>query len=152
MTKKAVAPNDQDDDTRKEYFEVWKIMTDQRHQAYQTFDKVLLTLSGGALGFSLTFVQLVDIKSVKQTIFLLIAWISFGVSLFLALLSHLFSIYAHGRAIYLYEQTYLSILTKSQRNIPDIINHLLLYIALLSFAMGLIAFGTFAYMNLPKLP
>lgn len=62
------------------------------NRSQTTFDRTVLTLSGGALGVSFTFVeQFVGSGPAVQSGFLLAAWIAWTSSLAIILLSHYFS-------------------------------------------------------------
>src|SRR6202035_1718186 len=49
--------HDEDAEERKEYLEERKLLIDLQNQACQSFDKTVITLAGGALGLSITFIQ-----------------------------------------------------------------------------------------------
>lgn len=69
-------------------------------KSIESFDKTVLTLSGGALGLSLTFLRsIVDLATVVQTQCLLAAWIFWVVSLICVLLSFWMSARAMRKAI-----------------------------------------------------
>ena len=59
-------------------------------KSQQTYDKVLLTLTSGALVISVSFVHdLIDVHSSNLRICLYLSWVVWFVGLFLLLLSHL---------------------------------------------------------------
>lgn len=74
------------------------IKLDQKVQG--EYDKTVLTLSGGALGLSMTFISdIVDLTSVVQLSYLICAWTCWAVSMSIILFSHLISHYAIRHAI-----------------------------------------------------
>lgn len=46
-----------EDEEQKEYFEQRKTFIDLQHQVSQSLDKMVITLAGGALGLSFTFIR-----------------------------------------------------------------------------------------------
>src|SRR6266852_6589366 len=74
---------------RKEFFEQRKLLIDLQHQSSQSFDKTIVTLAGGALGLSLTFIrQTVPEAMPGTTVFLALAWLFLILSLLATLFSH----------------------------------------------------------------
>lgn len=64
------------------------------------YDKLILTLSGGALGLSITFLKdVVKDKSIEMTVYLFVAWCLFVLSLSCVLGSELFGIAANKKAV-----------------------------------------------------
>ena len=73
---------------RKEFFEQRKLLIDLQHQSSQSFDKTIVTLAGGALALSLTFIrQAVPAAIPGTTVFLALAWLFLILSLLATLLS-----------------------------------------------------------------
>ena len=69
-------------------------------QAQQSYDKTVLTLSGGALGVSFAFVSdIIGSSSALWTAWLVIAWISWGLSVTAVLFSFFFSHLALRKAV-----------------------------------------------------
>ena len=66
----------------------------------ESYDKMLLTLSGGALGLSIAFLKdVVALENLKNPEFLLWSWVAFIVSLASVLGRVMFGIEAHKKAI-----------------------------------------------------
>jgi hypothetical protein len=87
-----------DDDRVIAEYRALLIETEQKSQA--DFDKAVLTLSGGALGLSFAFVRnLVGAGEFIHPLYLLIAWISWGLSQTAILLSFYFSTLALRKAV-----------------------------------------------------
>ena len=76
-----------DDDERK-------LLIDAKRDAARSFDQTMITLSAGALGLSLTFVQQLAVKPAEWRGVLSAAWVFFGFALLSILLSFLFFQYA----------------------------------------------------------
>ena len=73
-----------------EKYREWLVQAD--HQASVSFDKAVMTLSGGALGISISFIHDVVPTPLPATkIFLVVSWVSFSVSLASILISFLTS-------------------------------------------------------------
>lgn len=65
------------------------------NESQQSYDKAVMTLSGGALAVSFAFVKdFVPLEGANSLLFLIAAWIAWGLSLAATLLSHFFSTYA----------------------------------------------------------
>jgi hypothetical protein len=76
-----------DDDERK-------LLIDVKRDAARSFDQTMITLSGGALGLSLTFVQQLAEKPAQWRAVLISAWLAFGTALVSILISFLLFQYA----------------------------------------------------------
>jgi hypothetical protein len=79
-----------EDEEQKEYLEQRKTFIDLQHQVSQSLDKMVITLAGGALGLSFTFIRQVVPEAKAETIGLLAtSW----VLLVIALLSTFLSVF-----------------------------------------------------------
>jgi divalent metal cation (Fe/Co/Zn/Cd) transporter len=76
-----------DDDERK-------LLIDAKRDAARSFDQTMITLSGGALALSLTFVQQLATKPAQWRAVLSASWVSFGIALLSILVSFLLFQYA----------------------------------------------------------
>ena len=84
----------------KKLEEYRNLLIEAEQKAQEDFDKTVLSLSGGALGISFTFVKdVIGTKSIEQPYFLLASWISWGLSVTFVLVSFYFSQHALRRAI-----------------------------------------------------
>lgn len=93
------------DETRSAEQRRWELYSDHRKQAWDdiqsstdSFDRSLLTLSGGALGASLAFIK--DIVPLKEAVFLRFlyaSWVSFGACILLTVFSFRLSIKAQEK-------------------------------------------------------
>lgn len=68
-------------------------------QAQQSYDKTIVTLSGGALGLSLVFYEKVAGATPEGAVFLFLAWGSWALSLLCVLFSFYFSAKALRKAV-----------------------------------------------------
>jgi len=85
------------EDTDQEYRNTLETL---ERESQQSYDKAVLTLSGGALGISFAFVSdFLDKSNVICSGWLLTAWISWGVSVSAILFSFFFSNLALRKAI-----------------------------------------------------
>jgi hypothetical protein len=73
-------------------------LVDHRQKATESFDRTVLTLSGGALGVTITFIH--ELAPHPRHVWLIgVAWSLFCASLLLILVSYLASIGAHDKII-----------------------------------------------------
>jgi hypothetical protein len=84
------------DQQLKEYRET---LIAAEQQAQQQYDKAILTLSGGAFGISFAFIDKVVGSAPASVSWLLVAWVAWGASITVALLSFYSSTLALRRAI-----------------------------------------------------
>ena len=85
------------DDGLKEYIQ-HLVLAGQKTQ--EDFDKTVLSLSGGALGISFAFIKdYLGENPIKDQSFLMSAWICWGLSVTIILISYYFSILALNKAV-----------------------------------------------------
>jgi hypothetical protein len=97
VTQQVSAPDQQDQSDLKEYRD-WLIKAD--YKASEAYDKAVMTLSGGALGISITFIHDIAPAPNPGTLYwLVIAWCAFGASIACILISKLTSQWALRKAI-----------------------------------------------------
>ncbi|MHB8968224.1 MAG: hypothetical protein ACYC57_08190 [Thermoleophilia bacterium] len=75
-----------EDEQYLHYISHWQLLYDIERESARTLDKTLVTLSGGALGLSITFIKEIA-KHPRGTGFLYAAWIFFILSLLSTLIS-----------------------------------------------------------------
>lgn len=132
-------------DERKELIHAGQLM-------YQSFDKAILTLSAGALGISITFINQIAPNPIPDTKCLIIsAWIFFSLSVFLTLISFLTSQMACRRQIEICEEFLLNNKSKddSRVNKPATITTCLNYLSIFFFSLGIMTLVLFCLKNLP---
>src|SRR5258708_2704776 len=87
-----MSANPSSDDRRQEYLEDRKQRIELHNQAAQSFDQTILTLAGGALGLSFTFIRQIIPHAESGTIpFLATSWILLVLALLAILISMLTS-------------------------------------------------------------
>ena len=75
-------------------------LVETQRKLNESYDKLIITLSGGSLALSITFLKdIVGSDKINCPLFLLIAWALFVLSLASILLEILFGIKAHKKAI-----------------------------------------------------
>ncbi|NMW22663.1 MAG: hypothetical protein HKK67_13795 [Chlorobiaceae bacterium] len=118
------------------------------------YDKSVITLSGGALGISLTFLKEIGLqKGINQGKFLLFAWVCWGLSISCALFSYYSSALAFRKAV---KQTDRGIIytnkgkmyTKRRGGIFQILTDILNAFSGLLFFVGVILIVLFTYNNI----
>jgi len=118
-------------------------------KSQETFDKVLLTLTSGSLGFSITLIGAIfGFDNIENSCALYIAWVSWTLSLLILLISHYFSVRAWEKTITQFDEGSFSEGNKKEgepfTSWVDFCNTsgLLLYI------FGIIGFMVFLFYNL----
>ena len=141
--RQEVTPTRSDDATLAEYR---AHLLELEHKAQTSFDRTVLTLSGGALGISFAFVRdFIGTESVSDVGFLVGAWAGWIASLTMVLLSHYFSTLALRRAI---EQVDAGTIYNEQvGGHYDVFVKWLNGLGGLSFVIGLVLIGFFVISN-----
>jgi anaerobic C4-dicarboxylate transporter len=75
---------------RKEYLQERKLLIGFELEAAKSFDQTMITLSAGALGFSIAFIQQIA-PTPQYKIWLYAAWLGFAVTLIIVLVAFLVS-------------------------------------------------------------
>jgi hypothetical protein len=132
----------------KVYLEERKSLIDAEREGASFFDKAILTLTAGAFGLSLTFINQI-VPSIKYgTFFLLvIGWAGFVVSLLATLTSFLTSQSACRRQIQIIEHDFLG-KGRGGKNVPARMTHLLNIVSISTFILGAIFLALFVTINL----
>ena len=121
-------------------------LVDADHQASLDFDKAIMTLSGGALGLSITFLHNIVPTPLPQTkIWLSVGWIAFASSLAAILISYLFSMAALNKAIQQVDDG--TLYKKKIGGIADIITGVCNDLSAIGFFVGVICLVIFALLN-----
>ena len=116
------------------------------HQASLNYDKAVMTLAGGALGISITFLKDIVPSPLPDTkIFLYISWISLAVSLSSILVSYLFSMASLRKAMHQVDDG--SIYAKNAGGFFASLTACLRILASIGFLIGVIGFIWFALSN-----
>lgn len=128
---------------REEQLAERKLLIELEHESIRSFDKAMLTLSGGALGLSIAFIRQIA-PLPKSKCLLSIAWISLILALTVTSLSFLFSSEAMSRQRELNE--------KPNQEQPNPWNRwitVLNYFSIGFFIFGMIFLVLFSILNLP---
>jgi lysylphosphatidylglycerol synthetase-like protein (DUF2156 family) len=81
------------------------LLIEAKREAARSFDQTMITLSAGALGLSLTFIQQLATKPAQWRALLAFAWVSFGFALVAILVSFILFMYAIDARIRCEERT-----------------------------------------------
>lgn len=131
-------------DTRNSYIECKNI-------SLTSLDKYILTLSAGAFGLSLTFInEIVPEIGESTIIFLKLAWFIFLTSILSTLFSFLSSKCAFDIEIRKLDDYYANGKSDIKRNIPSIITRILNVLSIISFCTGAFMLAIFVLSNLQK--
>ena len=121
-------------------------LIDTQRKLNESYDKLLITLSGGALALSITFLK--DVIGTKAIIYpqlILISWGLFVLSLAAILGEILFGIKAHKKAIHQVDEG--SIYEQKVGGRSSSLSTILHWVAALSLIIGLLFISTFAFYN-----
>ncbi len=132
------------EDEKLEKYRVWLVEAD--HQASLNYDKAILTLSGGALALSLTFLDyLVPTPIANSKVWLLLSWGLFSLSLTSILISYLFSMESLRKTIKQIDQKRIYIDSPGgwQKNVTECLR----YLASISFLLAVVSFLWFTHLN-----
>jgi len=121
-------------------------LLDADHQASISFDKAIMTLSGGALGISITFLHDVVPNPLPETkIFLAASWIVFIASLTTILVSYLTSMASLRKTM---EQVFNGTIHKEKPGgYLTTVTVFLRNTSVVCFVLGVISFLFFAFKN-----
>jgi hypothetical protein len=148
-----------EDRRRHEYWEDRSSLIAGHREAAQSFDKAMLTLSGGALALSLTFIHDIAPQPVAEG-WLLAAWIFFGLALIATSSSFLASQYAMHHELVRLDAEFVTNTTNideavrlearaaaKRKNRLDGLTTILNISSLASFGLGAVCLGWFVWMN-----
>jgi hypothetical protein len=122
-------------------------LIDAEQRAQATFDRTVLTLSGGALGVSFAFVEKFTVAGNTVCKELLLAsWVSWATSLALILLSHYCSTFAMRKAVAQVDAGTIS--TQPPGGAWDNATKALNALGAMTFVVGVVFICTFAINNL----
>ncbi|NTW84417.1 MAG: hypothetical protein HGB36_13855 [Chlorobiaceae bacterium] len=122
-------------------------LIDTQRKLNESYDKLLITLSGGALGLSVTFLKdIIGSNEIRYPNLLLIAWALFVTSIGSILCEILFGIQAHKKAIKQVDDKtiYVQKVGGKSSNWTTIFH----WMAALSLISGLMFVSSFAFLNL----
>ena len=139
-------------DNREEFLAFRSKLTDWRFEVATSFDNALLTLSGGALGLSMTFLKDVS-ENPRRIVILVIAWFSFGLAVLTLLITKYFCVIAYGREMKKWDEQYIQSFehiekVKYKTNIWSVLTHTGNFCGLALFIFGLVMIGIFILENI----
>jgi hypothetical protein len=132
--------------SREEYLNERNLLIDTEREAARSFDKSIIALVGGSLGFSLALIQQFPPKEGSLQI-LAFSWGFLIVSLIITLISFLTSQSAMRRQREIIDETFLTN-NVSERNIWGNITKCLNIASITFFILGVILFLYFTYENI----
>jgi hypothetical protein len=125
-----------------------KLLIDEEREAARTFDKAMLTLSGGALGLSITFIRQLAPRP-SATWLLIIAWLGLAIALLSTCIALHVSQLAFRRARDLLDDDQRGVKGALElRNSPAVWTHRLNWAATITFVLGICLLAAFAFVNL----
>lgn len=131
------------DEVLKQYRETL-VLAEQKSQ--ESYDKTVLTLSGGALGLSFTFIkEIIGTGEIMWPIFLQLSWAAWIISLTCILMSYYFSFFALRMAI---KQVDENLLFKPIGGWYSAATSILNALGGICFLVGIGLMGIFIYNNL----
>ena len=137
----------------KAYLDQRQALIDIEVDASNRLDRGIITLSGGALGLSLTFIEKIAPNPSQSTIWLLgLSWFSLLATLLISLTSHLTSQSAmrRQRDILALELDDDTLPEDAKKNSMSGITNGLNILAMVFFSLGVVFLCTFTLLNLPK--
>ena len=141
--------NTQSNQPQDQYFELWKASVEAEERIAHDFDLWMITLSGGALGLSVTFIRYIAPHPVMKWM-LVCAWAGFGVSLLLMLISMLTSQSGFRRYRAQLEKRMQNPQdTKDVKNCWACVTNVLNWVSAIGFIFGVAMLAWFSIKNLP---
>jgi hypothetical protein len=132
---------------RDAYLKEREILVEREGEASQSLDKALITLSGGAFGLTLLFIDRIA-PDPKVLGFLYVAWSGFGLSLVSILFSFLMSQWAFRRAREALDSYYTNEGDGREGNRWNVWTAVLTMLSIVTFVVGVGALAVFAVQNL----
>jgi hypothetical protein len=123
-------------------------LVDSIQKLNENFDKLLVTLSGGALALSITFLRdCVGSDQATHTYILFVSWILFVLSLTFILSEILFGLQAHKKAV---DQVDEELIRKVKRvgGVYSLLSAGCRWLAAISLVVGLVLVCVFTYFNI----
>jgi len=155
MTEKNGMQDDLNEKRYAIYSDERRLLIDAEREGSASFDKTLVTLAAGSLGFSLTYIQLLrpSAPTGGSVPLLILSWVFLGLSLMLIMVSFLTSQAACRRQIEICKE----LLLDERRDTPAkplrrplaTVTKILNWAALSALAVGLASLAAFAILNIP---
>jgi hypothetical protein len=133
------------------YLEERKLLIDEEREAARTFDKAMLTLSGGALGLSIAFIKNIA-PLPRNTGLLFTSWIGFGLALLSTAIALHISQFAFRKSRDLLDANQkkgidISKLSNCWANLTNLLNWFTIFV----FLIGVICLSCFAGINISSI-
>lgn len=132
------------------YLDERRLLVDGEVQVAARFDKSILTLSGGALLLSMTFIQYIVSGSPQDTWALIVAWILLGIAIAAMLMSLLTSQKAYQRQRDILDKQFDDSDSADNRNGWACFTKWLNRVSIILFVVAIIFLGYFAIKNMGK--
>lgn len=142
--------NEEDKRKRDEYLKVRAEYENARAQQSATLDKYIFTISTGAFGLSLLFIENLVKEIMKFPHFLLFSWIMFSLSVLSCLLSYISSKSAFARTIEEYDKMYEDENYTFQKPFQDFLTSVFNWYSLGFLVLGFASFFIFVFYNFLK--
>ncbi|MGD0785395.1 MAG: hypothetical protein ABR969_06250 [Sedimentisphaerales bacterium] len=146
--------NNHNDNTWREreqyklYLDYRQELANSKFKVAQDFDKALLTLSGGALGISMTFIKDIVTKPEYKWI-LVVSWTCFGLSIIILLLGFYVCRKAYTQEILFLDAIQEKVIkANNNKNTWSEATEVANISALVFFIIGLILLATFIFINI----
>lgn len=149
----------EDQTERQAYLEERKLLIDAEREASRSFDQAMITLSAGALGLSVTFIEKLAPSTAACQYLLYLAWIGFASALLAILSSFLCSQFAMRRQRDLNDKNYQkqsleqipnSTLGDEDKNGWATTTNILNWLSIVCFISGVALLLSFSVVNLPN--
>ncbi len=142
-------PEKLENEEYKIYLEERKDLIKAEQSMYEHFDRAILTLSAGALGISIAFInQIAPNPRVDTRGWILSAWLLFSLSALSTLISFLLSQVAFRKQVEICEKVLLEDKQKEQNNF-SFMTTCCNYLSIILFTLGVASLVIFSYLNLP---
>lgn len=143
----------QEEINNRKYYDVLlkerELLIDAAREGARSFDKAILTLTAGAFGISLTFINDIDSKFDPNTIcFLISSWTLFGFGILSTLISFIASYKACLRQIEILDDTWKNKTTNGEKNIWNQTTQILNIFSIVTFILGIGFLTYFVSVNL----
>lgn len=135
---------------RQTYLDERDLLIDAEREAARTFDKCMISLSGAALGLSITFVRYIA-PSPRCILLLCIAWLCFSLAVIVTLSSFLTAQSAIRKQRDILDEYYEDeVSEKEKRNRWATATKCLNVTSIVLFICGVVFFACFSIRNLPR--
>lgn len=131
------------------YLEERKILLGHRQDHSNNLDKAILTLSAGALGLSLTYLDKISPHNSQcLKLILLLSWIGFTLSILLTLISFIVSEKAYNRQIEINDKYFDDEQKEPDKNELNIFVEFFRFASIISFMVGTVLLLAYTYTSM----